>query len=277
MGGVAEHNYRRARAAVDDLPWDTLVPADYPADLLQATQRVWTNVALSEYAAVAQFSQMVTALARAKAPLDLIGMTADFVADEVRHVELASRLLVQFGGAAALPFEPERLTHALQPTLSPLQQANELALRIGFIGEAFASGTASVLMRGTGHALVRHVYEEILRDEARHTRFGSLYFEWAVSKLDDAERSRLSTVAMHALRGYSRLWNGAQAAPADTRQATDPERRSPEELGWAPADRYRDLAVQVVREQIVPNLRGLGLTLPDEELDVFAARSPRTT
>ena len=32
---------------------------------------------------------------------------ADFVADEVRHVELASRLLVQLGGAAALPFEPE--------------------------------------------------------------------------------------------------------------------------------------------------------------------------
>ena len=47
------------------------------------------------------------------------------------------------------------------------------------------------IMRETTHPLLRSVYESILRDEARHRRFGTLYFEWAVDRLDVAERERL--------------------------------------------------------------------------------------
>jgi len=167
FGGVAEYHYRKARPA-DDLPWDSLDASKYPVDLVRAAREVWTGVALSEYAAVSSFAAVVHALAAARAPLDLIGMTSDFLADEAHHVELASRLLMRLGGAAPRPFEPDRLSPVTPAALTPLQRANELALRIGCIAETFASETAVPMMRGTRHPLVHAVYETILRDEARH-------------------------------------------------------------------------------------------------------------
>jgi hypothetical protein len=275
MGGAAEHHYRRARKSVDDLPWDTLDVRRYPPALVAASRRVWTNVALSEYAAVVQFSEVVAALARARAPLDLIGMTSDFVADEVRHVELASRMTMQLGGAAPLPFDASRLSLSPAPQLSPLQKANELALRVGTIGEGFAGGTASRLMEATRHPLVREVYAQILRDEARHLRFGGLYFDWAKSRMDDAERSRLSDVALRTLKSYAGLWQTAREAPArvaETQRAEDYQ-----ELGWLDAERYDPLAISVVRDELVPTLRALGLHIPDCEVDALAPPPPDRT
>jgi hypothetical protein len=124
-------------------------------------REVWTGIALSEYAAVSSFAAVVHALAAARAPLDLIGMTSDFLADEVHHVELACRLLMRLGGAAPTTFEHQRLSPPTSPHLTPLQRANELSLRIGCIAETFASATAVPMMKGTRHPLVHAVYETI--------------------------------------------------------------------------------------------------------------------
>jgi len=217
MGGVAEHHYRKARPGVDDFPWETLDPARYEQTLVFATQKVWTGVALSEYAAIAAFSEVVGALAQAKAPLDLIGMTSDFLADEVRHVELISRLVMQLGGAAPRRFDPAKLAPNVDPHLPPFERANELALRVGCIAEAFAGSTAAPMMRASTHPLVRAVYQSILRDEARHRRFGSLYFEWAGDRLDERERVRLGAVALSMLRSYAPLWERREVDPPGAR------------------------------------------------------------
>jgi hypothetical protein len=254
MGGVAEHHFRKARPGADDFAWETLDPAAYSQAAVTGAQQVWTDVALSEYAAITAFSDVVSALALARAPLDLIGMTSDFLADEVRHVELASRLVMRLGGAAPRVFDPRRLSTCVTPELTPLQRANELALRVGCIAEAFASGTAAPMMKETTHPLVRAVYTSILRDEARHRRFGSLYFEWAEDRLDDAERKRLGQAATSALADYARLWR----AP---RTASPPCISSEEihQLGWIEPTRYAPLALGVVRDDIVPALSKLGI------------------
>jgi len=269
MGGVAEHHFRRARPGADDIPWHALDRSKYREQALQAGRNVWTDVALSEYAAIASFAQVVGALTEALAPLDLIGMTSDFLADEVKHVELASRLVMQLGGAAPRKFEPARLVNRLAADLTPLQRANELALRIGCIGEPYASGTALPMMQATTHPVVRAVYESILRDEARHCRFGSLYFEWADTLLDDAERQRLAQVALHTLQSYSGLWRRAGEPRVASRNAvTDAEAR---ELGWVPFEQYVPLAVATVRDDILPALRKLNLPLPEAQLTALLA------
>ncbi|MGH7634703.1 MAG: hypothetical protein ACRENC_13295, partial [Gemmatimonadaceae bacterium] len=130
FGGVAEHHYRKARAE-GDLPWDTLDATRYSESLLAGAREVWTGVALSEYAAIAAFSEVVGSLVAARAPLDLIGMISDFLADEVHHVELASRLLMRLGGATPKSFDPARLAPVTAPGLTPLERANELAIRVG--------------------------------------------------------------------------------------------------------------------------------------------------
>src|SRR4051812_10219309 len=76
MGGVAEHHYRKARPGVDAFLWDTLDPTRYSPQLLASARGVWTNLTMSEYAAIAAFAEVVAALTQARAPLDLIGMTS---------------------------------------------------------------------------------------------------------------------------------------------------------------------------------------------------------
>ncbi|HEX7479111.1 MAG TPA: ferritin-like domain-containing protein [Polyangiales bacterium] len=268
MGGVAEHHFHKARPGVDDFAWDTLNATSFPERAVLAAREVWTDIAHSEYAAIAAFCEVVAALTRVKAPLDLIGMTGDFLADEARHVELASRLVMQLGGAAVRSFEPSTLAPRLSPELTPLQQANELALRIGCIAEAFAGGTAAPIMRATSHPLVRSVYASILRDEARHRRFGSLYFEWAAERLDAAERERLGAVALSTLSSYAPLWRKhlrPRGTAADGGQGLRKE--DVHALGWIEPAQYVPLAISVVRDEIVPSLRELGIVVPQAELD----------
>ena len=100
MGGAAEHHFRKARPGIDDLPWGTLDPSKYAPAAVDQARASWTEVAINEYRAVASFSEVLRALVDVKAPLDLLGMTSDFLADECSHVELASRMAMELGGAA---------------------------------------------------------------------------------------------------------------------------------------------------------------------------------
>ena len=53
---------------------------------------------------------MLRALVDVRAPLDLLGMTSDFLADECSHVEIASRLAMELGGAAPRMVDFDRFT-----------------------------------------------------------------------------------------------------------------------------------------------------------------------
>jgi hypothetical protein len=200
---------------------------------------------------------VVRALAEAQAPLDLIGMTSDFLADEVKHVELACRVVMQLGGAVPLRFEPDRLVPPSAALLSPFARANELALRVGCVGEAFASATAVPVMQAAKHPVIRGVYETILRDEARHCRFGSLYFEWASEHWDEAERVRLAAVALDVLRGYAARVHPPEVV-ARPRPIRDEEAL---ELGWFEPARYEPLVQSAVIDEIVPQLLALDLPI----------------
>ena len=174
MGGAAERHFRKARPGVDDLPWGTLNPSEYDPSAVNQARSSWTEVAINEYRAVASFSEVLRALVDVKAPLDLLGMTSDFLADECSHVELASRMAMELGGAAPREVDFNRFTPRPR-TQTAFQRANELVLRVGCIAEAFSGGTATVSYASTSHGLPRAVYETILRDEAHHRRLGGLY------------------------------------------------------------------------------------------------------
>src|SRR5580704_6816818 len=136
MGGAPEHHFRAARPGTDDLPWGTLDPTRYAPAAVEFARGSWTEVAMNEYRAVASFSEVLRALVDVKAPLDLLGMTSDFLADECSHVELASRMAMELGGAAPRTIDFDRFTTKGRGTTA-LQRANDLVLRVGCIAEAF--------------------------------------------------------------------------------------------------------------------------------------------
>jgi hypothetical protein len=269
MGGTAEHRFRAARPAIESLPWGTLDPSKYAPAAVARARGSWTEVAINEYRAVAAFAEVLRALADVKAPLDLLGMTSDFLADECSHVELASRLAMELGGGAPRTIDLDH--YAIRPRGgTALQRANEVVLRISAVSEAFSGGTASVSMASTTHPLPRAVYETILRDEAHHRRLAGLYFEWALRRIDEAELARLGRMLLAALQGLTPFWK-LKRKPA---RADKPALWKDEELnalGWLSPAPFAAVAKEVVIRDILDPLATIGIVISaDERAELLA-------
>jgi hypothetical protein len=267
MGGAAEHHFRKARPAVEALPWGTLDLSKYAPAAIERARMNWTEVAINEYRAVASFTDVLRALVDVKAPLDLLGMTSDFLADECSHVELASRLAMELGGAVERTVDFEGLTGRPRG-LTGMRRANELVLRVSCISEAFSGGTASVSYEATAHPLPRAVYETILRDEAHHRRLGGLYFEWALSRIDEQELRRLGRVLLGSLKAFSPFWrSGAARSDAPPPWPEDDLRA----LGWLGPAGFAPVAKEVIVRDILDPLENIGIAItPMERAELLA-------
>ena len=267
MGGAAEHHFRKARPAVEALPWGTLVLSEYAPAAVEHARTNWTEVAINEYRAVASFSEVLRALVDVKAPLDLLGMTSDFLADECSHVELASRMAMELGGAVERIVDLDGLTGRPRG-LTGMRRANELVLRVSCISEAFSGGTASVSHATTSHPLPRAVYETILRDEAHHRRLGGLYFEWALSRIDEEELHRLGRVLFGSLKALSPFWTSRAAKSTAPPPWPEADLRA---LGWLGPARFAPVAREVVVRDILDPLETIGIAItPAERAELLA-------
>jgi P-aminobenzoate N-oxygenase AurF len=259
MGGAAEHHFRKARPAIEELPWGTLDPSAYAPAAVDYARGAWTEVAINEYRAVASFTEVLRALVDVQAPLDLIGMTSDFLADECSHVEMASRVAMELGGAAPRLVDMDRF--ASRPRgLTHLQRANELVLRVSCIAEAFSGGTATVSHESTSHPLTRAVYAAILRDEARHRRLGGLYFEWALARIDPEEFRRLGRVTLTSLQTLAPFWK-----PSPARVRAELPAGDLQALGWLAPARFGSVARAIVVRDILDPLATIGIAPSEEE------------
>ncbi len=166
----------------------------------------WTEAAYNEYGTAVAFSEMLGALLAAKPPIDLIGMASDFMADEVLHVELTSRIAMELGGGA--PYEIDFDGLGIHPSLelSPLQRANQLVVHVCCVGEAFSLPMLASAYISALHPLTKQVLQRIVHDEAPHGRFGFLYLDWATEQLDVEERARLGHVAVDTISQFAPLW-----------------------------------------------------------------------
>jgi hypothetical protein len=265
LGGPAEHHFRKARPGADDLPWGTLDVRGLPPALVIAARRAWTEVALNEYRAVVLFTEVVRSLALAKAPLDVLGMASDFLADECLHVELASRMAAELGGGVGFEVDLEAIVSPPAPSLSALQRANEMVLRVSSIAEAFSGGTALGNRNVASHPLPRAIYDRILADEAHHRRLGTLYFDWAADLLDAAERERLVRVTVRTLEGLAPFWRRKPSPVTGGATSEGWKLDDLHTLGWLESARFVELARKVVSEDILGPLAAIGIVVPGDD------------
>lgn len=261
MGGAAAHHFRKARPGADDHPWGTVDVTKYAPAAVEVARASWTEVAINELRAVASFSDVLHALVDVKAPLDLLGMTSDFLADEVAHVELASRMAMELGGAVAREVDFDHFTPKPRGRTA-LERANEIILRTSCIAEAFSGGTASASFEATSHPLPRGIYESILRDEAHHRRLGGLYFEWALSRIEEPELQRLGRVLGQSLRGLSPFWKSPSARSETPASFPESDLGA---LGWLTRPRFATIAREVVVRDILDPLETIGIAIGAEE------------
>lgn len=269
LGGVTERHFRKVRPGVDEMPWGTLDPKKYPATLVDRARISWTEAAYNEYCTAAAFAALLEALLQAKAPIDLVGMASDFVADEVLHVELTSRIAMELGGGAPYVIDFEHLRRVPKPGLSARQRANELVVHVCCVGEAFSLPMLASAYSSATHPLTRAVLQRIVADEAPHGRLGWAYLEWAEEDLDAAERARLADVAVETIEQLAPLWQRLQSRVVDGVTTEGYLLEHVRELGWTESSQYAVRARKAVAEEVVAPLARFGIVVPPERLDAL--------
>ena len=199
LGGPATTLYRKHHGRLlDGADW-TLSTAHLSAAEQDHFRTIWTQSAHQEWCAAGAFIALQQALLRAGAPVDLIGASGRFVADEMLHVELACRMAMAYGGGVPLEIDPAAISPVAVEE-EPLLRCAELALRVSCVGESFSLPLIVGELRSATDPLSRRVLGRIARDEAGHGRFGWWVLDWALSHdLPADARARLAAVADDAI------------------------------------------------------------------------------
>jgi len=250
FGDAAERHFRKVRPFARELPWGTIDRSRHPPEALEYARIVWSSIALAEYHAAGSFADVLAAVIAARAPLDIIGMAGDFVADELMHTELASRIAMELGGGA--PVEVDFDEMGMKPSadgLDAFARANDLVIRAACVTETISGAVAVETCAIVEQPLIRAVVERIARDEARHMRFGWLYMDWATADMDVRERERLGRVAVAEL---------AKLSPSWLRRSTSPHGR---DFGWLDVDAFRSSMRTTILDDIVAPLEKAGIPI----------------
>jgi hypothetical protein len=256
LGGPAEARLRRSRPGADDLPWGTLDRSQFSCDGLLEARAVWTNGVFTEYASAAAFASLATAFLECRAPIDLAAAAADIVVDEIDHAEIASRLVMELGGAVPLHANFAMVSPAASAGVSPLVRAAEIAIKTSCVGEALSISALSRSHAVADHPLARAVLDRLLRDEGAHARIGTWFLEWADDRLTADDRRHLAIVALDAIKVYQPLWRGRCASC-----------EAPAALGGMPVAIHAELMVDAVRTRVVRPLARLGIEVDRAELE----------
>lgn len=254
FGDGIERRYRKMRPEVEQMPWGTLDPRDYPEHLVIAARRSWTGAAFQEHRTGVACAATLRALFEARAPVDLIALATRFPLDEIVHVELCARLAMELGGGTEVRYEPDDVISDPPEDLSPLMRASTLVVQNFCVGEALSIPMLRGTWKAAAHPLTRAVLGRIVKDEAGHGAFGWTYLDWAVPELDDAQRFRLAIAAARAVGGVYRTW-------ADIRKRPKAPQGDVHALGWLETDAYLELAARSLENKVLAPLRKHGIDI----------------
>jgi hypothetical protein len=254
LGGSIERRYREMRPEVETMPWGTIEPQKYSPEHLLAARRAWTRAAFQEHRTGAACAATLQSMIQARAPLDLIALAARFPLDEMVHVEMCSRIAMEFGGAVELMHSPEHMIADFSQHTEPFLRATHQVVTFFCVGEALSIPLIHQTAKYTTHPLTKAVLERIVLDEADHGTFGWNYLDWALPNLNEEERQALVQTAEWAIHGVLENWEGVRAQ----RTAQDDVVH---DLGWLGTEHYLELAKKTLHRQVIRPLRERGLVV----------------
>jgi hypothetical protein len=236
------------------MPWETLDPREYSAEVLAAARSSWTGAAFQEHRTAAACASTLRALVEACAPLDLVAAFSRFPLDEIVHVELCARMAMALGGGAELRYAQSAICADANPALPPLLRATELVVRNFCVGEAVSIPLLHAAWMRATHPLAHAVLGRIVKDEAAHGIVGWTYLDWALPQLDADGVAFVRTTADAAIAEIRRLWDQLARRPRS------PARDGPP-LGWLGSQTYLALAERALRTRVVEPFAARGITV----------------
>jgi hypothetical protein len=199
LGGAAEKLFAQHRGdRIEEIQWSGVDTAGLTEIERDRLRTVWTQSAHQEWCAAGAFTTLLQHLLLARAPVDLIGMAGRFVADEMVHVELASRMAMAYGGGVPLEVDDRAVLPIIDPG-TPLMQVAALAIRVSCVGESFSLPIIAREFSGARDPIAKAVLGRIAADEAAHAKVGWLVLDWAEDHLSDDDLQKLGMIAEDAV------------------------------------------------------------------------------
>jgi hypothetical protein len=262
-GGSAQRRWRDDYGDMGEaFSWDSLKQGEYPEDLVETARLRWTRNALNEFVTCTVMGQLLMLMGQANIPLDLWSLAATFPREELLHVELCSRIAMQLGGGAPIAYDSDQLVYAIDSEQSPLEQCNEMVVRLLCVGEGFSLPMLYGSMQATTHPLVNSVLTRIVKDEVMHGRLGWLYMDWVQHELGSAERERLGAIAGEGITEYRALYRDLRSQEMVEGTPDGDALAFARELGGMTVADYSDLARKTIQTDIVERFEGYGIHVP---------------
>ena len=255
-------------------PWpdfDSFDPAPWPEKQRRAAALQWAGRARNEHGSVQQFAQLTQVLSSACVELELLGVLARMITDEVRHAELCARMAMTLW-PEGVEKEP-RVFRWPQPRppwpdpISPRERAGESG-RLGWaasailtaccLGESLSKPMLDALVVVSTEPVAEAVSRQILRDEHLHAAFGfeALGLFWG--RLDEATRASLQVQLGEDLRSFERSVCGSLRVGDLAGQEIVIERGEPN-LGVLDERQYAMIFYACLEGDVFPRLREVGL------------------
>jgi hypothetical protein len=157
-------------------------PRAYDARELRRGRRAWAARACDEYRSHIGFIHLLSDMAEAGLPFDLIATGTRVVRDEARHVELCRRLVVALGGDNAAMGTPAMVR--ADPRLPAAARVLHQVVGSLCIGETLSVRMLSAVMQRRLDPLAAETLRVLTTDEALHGRFGWAVLEAVLPELD---------------------------------------------------------------------------------------------
>ena len=242
----------------------------YSAVLLNRAVKSWQRLCQDERDSVIAATLVTTDLARLGAPTTILGMAARVIEDEIRHVEVCTRVLDNLGANTSItPPQGMRITlgggggdedDVVEPRV-----ARALIARFA-VGESLSAACFATARANTREPMIAWAYTELLRDEARHGAFGARAGEWVIRHWSPAQRQTLWSDCLREMQSFEQRVGGPvmSAPPFSIQRDT-----AAAALGLLSPQASCSAVIASIPRWVLPHLARLGVVPPAAETSVL--------
>jgi len=240
------------------IPWNESIAHTLPEDLRAELARIWGERIPTEYRSITGFSTLSFDFIAAGAPVDLVACCHRVCIDELRHTELAVRMVELYGGH--LPSLPRDINSLPGDTrLSAVAQACRSSILLSCLGETFACTELVMLRDRAIDPVVKGVLTVFLSDEIVHARVGWAYLAHAFKTADAETRASVAEAIPGYVAGIGANLFGTEERVAAVDVTNDDERLALH--GVCSMKEEQELYGKFVREVFLPGLRAVGVAV----------------
>jgi len=238
------------------IPWEESHAPRLEPGLRAELARIWGERIPTEYRSITGFSTLSFDFIAAGAPVDLVAVCHRVCIDELRHTELAVKMVETYGGHLP-PLPREISSMPADESLTAVAQACRSAILLSCLGETFACTELAMLRDRAVDPVVHGVLTVFLADEIVHARVGWAYLAHALKTADERTKREVAEAIPGYIAGIAANLFGTADKPAVIDVTNDDPRLG--EHGVCSMREEQELYRAFVPDVFLPGLRAVGV------------------